>query len=202
MAPADVVSGTQIMATHSTPMQNSSKMHLVRAAMAVALLAIGSPLAFSQLYSRPATVVLIARLESLSVSAAPAGMEAPPAQTASPLSPSIAFTASWVVRSNLTTLRLVGYLAPDPEASDEPDHSSPRNSGPAISVELTNDAIRRTGILEPGGAGVTLLAEASGDTNAPKTRTGNLSLGLDKTASAPMHAERHSGTLDIRMQAL
>ncbi len=149
--------------------------------------------------------MLIARLESLSVTATAAVADSSPAHTAATPAHSVAIVTSWVVRSNLTTLRLVGYFAGDQDAPVAANGSSIRTAAPPIPVALAGEssnhaALRPAGILQPGGSGLTLVTQPSGDTNNPKTRTDSLSLALDSAAQPP--SESHTGTLSIWMQAL
>jgi hypothetical protein len=195
------------MATYSTPFQNHGKRRPGWVVRAILLLAVSSSLSFSQADSRPATVVLIARLESLSVTATPVGIDPSPAQRTSPLAQSIAITTSWVVASNLTTLRLDGYLAGDQETQAAVHSSSPHGLASAVPVHLTtgasnHEAAHEAGVLEPGGAGLTLVTQASGDTNRPRSRTDNFSLRLERKSTAQLLREEQSGTLSLRMQAL
>jgi hypothetical protein len=168
--------------------------------MAILLLAVSSSPSFSQGDSRSATVVLIARLESLSVTATPVGTDPSPA-------PSIAITTAWVVASNLTTLRLDGYLACDQEPQAAAHSSSPHGLAAAVPVELTSNlstyaAAHKTGVLKPGCAGLTLVTQASGDTSRPRSRTDTFSLGLEAKRTAQLLRQEQSSTLNLRMQAL
>lgn len=66
--------------------------------------------ASAQLASRPATVVLVARLESLSVaqsSTLPAGRAA--AKVSAVAGPVVSVTSSWALPANSTTMRVVAY---------------------------------------------------------------------------------------------
>lgn len=66
--------------------------------------AFGAASSFGQLNARPASVVLLATLESLSMGVEPAHT---PGEMAATVAPRIAVTASWALPANLTTLHLV-----------------------------------------------------------------------------------------------
>lgn len=82
----------------------------LRSAALVILASAAALPAAAQLVSRPATVVLVARLESLSVAQSStllAGLAAHPVSAAA--APVISVTSSWALPANSTTMRVVAY---------------------------------------------------------------------------------------------
>jgi len=114
-----------------------------RAAALALLLAVNTCPTIAQLNSRPASVVLVATLESLSMGV---GQEQAYVQPIAPVTPQLAVTASWALPANLTTLRLM-RVTPQAESSSEGVTVWSQSSG------ATNRAGSRSEVLEiPSGA--------------------------------------------------
>ncbi len=122
-----------------------------------------------ELLSRPASVVLVARLETLSLTAIPAVNVSSLSSGAMPVPGSLSITTSWALPRNLTTLRLTVYRNtsfPDrvvPSLGDKESKESP-------------DTIALT--PEPAAplSGQTVLIQGSGDSNQATTRTDHLQI--------------------------
>lgn len=159
----------------SLPATGLSRMGCV---CALALLTVSMPRAFEQLDRQPpltpgpASVMLVATLESLSVGAAP-----PLVQNAAAQGQPVAITTSWAVPANLTTLRLVGYLEDDPKAA------------------------QASALLQAGGEAIPLFTETAGKSNLPATRIDRLNIAMD-WQDAAVHAAGNKGVLSILVQAL
>jgi hypothetical protein len=158
----------------------SAPRNLLMQLAVVLLLVFPSPQAFCQfasrppLTSRPTGIMLIATLESLSVVATP--FAAPlPSSAANALTnrPPISITTSWAVPTNLTTIRLTGYLADASQAIGT-------NRLPGLKTALE-------------------FAQTAGETNQAATRIDNLKIGA--TDQAGLHSKVNSGPLSIVVQA-
>jgi hypothetical protein len=116
-------------------------------AVALLLICVGSAQAVCQftrqpaLLSRPASVVLIARLESLSVAAAPvASLSTLPSAVDVPAAQGMSITTRWALPSNLTTLRLTVYrdasvpgrvdATPETDQAQDTTAIAPRSAAP------------------------------------------------------------------------
>lgn len=155
--------------------------------VALVLLAANAMWAFPQTIRRPplvfgsGTVELIARVESLSVTAAQ-GTAGEPAVTgeAAALQP-VSITASWAVPANFTTFRLTQYFG---------------GRGTMAAVQAGGG--RSTGEAWPsGGEGVSAVVLESGQTNEARTRT----YVVDAIGILQKHADI-GGQLNILVQAL
>lgn len=81
--------------------------------------------AFAQFASRPATVLLVARLESLSIaqtSMLASAQSLHPIRVSGPAA--LAVTSSWALPANSTTMRVVAYTISSPTALDQPSQFS------------------------------------------------------------------------------
>lgn len=157
------------------------------------MLAMQGGFGWCQMYRRPAlrsgsgSVLLIARVESLSVGAAldsaiPVGLQG---RTAA-VSQEVAVTTRWAVPANYTTFRLMGYVG----------EAGPFGAGARVeSSETSGD---ETGSAEPGE---TLLVVDSGS-NAAKTRTDEIALGYQKEGQGERRTAAEGGRLTILVQAL
>ncbi len=122
-----------------------------------------------ELLSRPASVVLVARLETLSLAAIPTVNVSSLSSGAMPVPGSLSITTSWALPRNLTTLRLTVYRNtsfPDrvvPSLGDKESKESP-------------DTIALT--PEPAAplSGQTVLIQGSGDSNQATSRTDHLQI--------------------------
>jgi hypothetical protein len=168
----------------------------------LAIIAPVAPAAFGQgeppasrlaaLTSRSAAVVLVATLESLSVTTSQAArpLSASPAGGA----PSLTVTTSWTIRANCTTLRLSGYssalaaFARDPLFVSSPDKADrvPLHPGPPtlVSYETAWPAI----------------AQPIGPTSYPGSRTDNIAIAIDRSDNSTSAAP--ASPLYVLVQAL
>lgn len=135
--------------------------------------------------SSPATVVLVARLESLSVVASEVGaaQEVPGGLMAFP----VAVRTSWAVPANFTTFRLVGYLGPTSGIQS----AVGQNRRHAISVQ---------GSRVSGAPSQELILD-SGETNKARTRIDELEADADASALSEQRVDDPPGLLDILVQA-
>ena len=172
------------------------------------LFALNARFAFCQLNSRAAGVVLIATLESLTVSATPT--IAIPLVSGGPATKPlpIEITTAWAVSSNRTTVRVVGYFTLATAALSN-GYNSPSNvPAAAILGRVTTGmptsfaAFTENAALGPAGAGLTLWTQMVGDTNLAATRTDSLNLEIDPRSVPQQRAGMYTGTLNILVQAL
>lgn len=103
-----------------------------RSAFAIFLLSLLTSFpAFAQGVSRPATVMLVARLESLSIaqtSTLASTQSLHPAPKSGPAA--LAVTSSWALPAHSTTMRVVAYTGPSSAAFDDPSQPArPSQSG-------------------------------------------------------------------------
>ncbi len=189
--------------------------HLLRGATCLLLTAVPlSPLAFCQfgssprgrlspLTSRSATVMLVATLESLSVSAAPAAV--PASQFGDNIPPALALTTSWAIRRDCTTLRLVGYFAPDPLAQTGGRLQSllpakafdPSAAGPATPFA----PVTQSGSLA-SGIGLSLFTQRLGVASKYTSRVDKIRFAIDAANTTQPYSSRASGLLVILAEAL
>jgi len=156
------------------------------------LLAADAVLAWGQIRRPPlqsgsASVMLIARVESLSVVANSETAAAPvvvgePAAGMHPVS----ITTSWAVPANFTTFRLSQYFG-----------------GQGAIPALPKDGSRAMpGQGRPSGGEDAVLVVDSGETNQAKTRTDLLDAGVSLGAAGGPGRGEGSGLLNILVQAL
>jgi hypothetical protein len=189
-------------------MPGCKKQQLNRAAFVFVLFTLNARFTFCQLNSSAASVVLIATLESVTVAATPTITIPLASGDRAKSVPPISITTSWAVRSNRTTIRLVGYFASATEAL------STRGSLPsnipaaailgqvATGVPTNSTTFTQTGALGPAETGLTLLTQMVGDTNLAATRTDNLNLEIDQRSLPQSRTGAYTGTLNILVQAL
>lgn len=155
----------------------------------ILLLAADALLASGQMIRRPVqvsgstSVVLIARVESLSVVAS---AEMSSAAGGPAAVPPLSITTSWAVPANFTTFRLSEYFARPSAIS-----AVPQAAGPG--------AVEAQAPLTVEGGDV--LVVESGQTNDARTRTDRLDPGANPSASGESGAEEETG-LNILVQAL
>jgi len=159
------------------------------------LLLAASDTCSAQLNARPGAVLLIARLESLSVSTDANGHESAGNNVYSDGN-SVSLTTSWAVPANLTTLRVLGYVqAATPGPSAEDIAPCKRVSSPA-----DVDPDRSCG-PEVRYIPVTLFSQAAGETKQAASRTDDVHLpGRDTAGSAQTDSKRD--TVFVVVQAL
>jgi hypothetical protein len=174
--------------------------------LAILLGFLSSPSLFAQLHSRPASVMLIARLESLSVSATSAGPEVPGVGAATKVSREVAVRTSWAVPANCTTLRLVGGFSDEWQVDSAGRKAQSGNSVAEPSQRGAKVAQSRTGAggtetLEPGETGRTLMSQGA-ESNRADSRTNlvNLELGRKKGSEAGLGG--NAATFSVRVEAL
>lgn len=150
-----------------------------------------------QTASRPAAVLLVATLETVSVRA-----DSPDASTVSFANDTrrVTLTTAFAVPADRTTVRLAGRFDAGPE-----------DSSSAFSLSAAADsAVRLPAIATPGGAGVlhpgegdvVLFSQPAGNTNWPVSRTDNLNLQWGPSSGRRSAPADTSGTLEIFVQAL
>lgn len=147
-----------------------------------------------QMHPRPrptsgaGSVLLIARVESLSVAAAwatasPVRLDGQP----SAVSAEVAVTTQWAVPANYTTFRLLGYIG----------KAGPFGAG--VQADRSEIAGNETGSSD---SGETLLVVDSGETNAARTRTDDIALRDVEQGRDERSTDTEEGRLTIVIQAL
>lgn len=153
--------------------------------------------AWCQAASRPAAVLLVATLETISVRANT--MDISPASFANATG-LVTLTTAFAVPADCTTVHLAGRFDADPEptsaALDLPTAKESGVSGSAID----NGSTAR--VLRPGEGDVALFSQAAGHTNWPVNRTDNINLQWSPSSRAGSAPGSPSGTVDILVQAL
>jgi hypothetical protein len=123
------------------------------------------------LTSGPASVPLVATLESLSVSALPAAL--PLSTSGARVAPVLTVTTAWTIRANCTTLRVSGYSGAlaaferDPLSVSLPDATGRVLPDPGVAAPVKDTDW-------PG------IAQSVGPGNRPGSRTDNLSFAIDR----------------------
>ena len=179
-----------------------------RTAAAILLAALAPTLSFGQLHSRPASVMLIATLESLSVRATPAAIEVPSVAGEAFSSHSVEVTTSWAVPARCTTLRLVGGLSDESRAQRIESESWLSASGTVAPKRMIARGWERLAednhapILKSGDAGLTLMTQAAGESNRADSRTNRINLELGRRERLRAGSGTSSATLSIRIEAL
>jgi hypothetical protein len=119
------------------------------------------------LLSRPASVVLVANLETLSVAASPdAALSALPSTVATPATHSLSITTTWSLARNLTTLRVTVFR----------DTTSADGVAPAPGSEEASNQLALAPQSAVPPSGQTVLLQSSGDSNLATSRTEHLQI--------------------------
>jgi hypothetical protein len=175
------------------------------AVLAICLGAVNAPLAWGQLHSRPAAVVLIANLESLSVSArfAPSFPGTGPAETDLE---QVAVSTSWAIPAHRTTLRLFGGLLEEEQAVSA-GKGAQGNGSVAVPSQRETDVThasfdaRGTATLRSGDAGQALMSQGA-ESNRADSRTNLINLDFGRKSSSKPGIGADTTTFSIRMEAL
>ncbi len=175
---------------------------------AIFLGALASQPSFGQLYSRPASIVLIATLESLSVSATPLAPAVSQAGEGTADSHLLTITTSWAVPANRTTLRMVGSFSTASPAlwtakmdpSIAPMAAAPSRAETSVPDPPSN--ANCTAAMQSGDAERMLMNQGAGDTNRADSRTDHIDLIFGKNQIAGAGSGGSSATLSIRVEAL
>lgn len=152
-----------------------------------ALVVSGQMMRRPALFSGSASVVLIARVESLSVVANQEAAAGPVVAGEPFAALPISITTSWAVPANFTTFRLSEYFGLPTATS-----AAPAGGGPG-SVE---------GPARPVVEGGSVLVVDSGGTNEAKTRTDELNVVPDPGSAGKPGEHEEGGLLNILVQAL
>ena len=123
----------------------------------------------AQLNARPGAVLLIARLESLSVSTDANGSESRNRVYSD--GDSVSLTTSWAVPANLTTLRVLGYVQSTPQAPNSGEVAPCKR----VSSPADIDSDRRCG-YGVRSIPVTLFSQTAGETRQAASRTDDVHL--------------------------
>jgi hypothetical protein len=168
--------------------------------------AVHAQLACGQLHSRPAAVVLIATLESLSVSATPEpvaiGQDGAPEEG----SERVEVKTSWAVPARRTTLQLTGGLSsasPTASGSNEADPAAdmrPHQNGRRLVRCQSATDCRET--IQSGEGVMTLMKEAAGEGNQAASRTNSVNLVFAKKNKSRVTAAPAVARFDLQVEAL
>lgn len=177
------------------------------AVLAISLVLLPSRLSFAQLHSRPASVMLIATLESLSVSATPDTISTRQVGTPVEDYERVEVKTSWAVPARRTTLRLFGGLAIESQTtpdirgaqSDSSAAILPHRNG-SKSAQCQSADCAET--IQSGGGVLTLMTQAAGQTNRAHSRSNSVNLLFGKKNRSGSSARPDSARFDIRMEAL
>ncbi len=162
----------------------------------LSVFAAASP-ALCQTVSRPAAVLLVATLETVSVRANSASVDSASFANGAPR---VTLTTAVAVPADCTTVRLAGRL----DAVSEPASAMldlPMTESPAMALPATDNP-PGTRALRPGEGEVPLFSQPAGHTNWPIDRTDNLDLQWSPSSGAAGAPTGSSGTLDILVEAL
>lgn len=170
---------------------------------------LASQSSFGQLHSRPAGVVLVATLESLSVSATTPSLLASASDGASiDGSERVQIRTSWAVPADRTTLRLIGALSTESQTISGSNGGSANPPAPLTSNQERDKVARCssgsscTRTIHSGDAGLILMTLRAGDTNRADTRTKSINLVSGSAISSRRSSEPGSATFSIRVEAL
>lgn len=174
----------------------TNRLFCVVSLVVLPVLAAASP-GWCQAASRPATVVLVATLETVSVRA-----DFPDVSAVSFANNTgrVSLTTAFAVPADCTTVRLAGRLDARPEPPSRTLDLSPAEGSATALPAIGNPATAR--VLRPGEGDVTLFSQPAGNTNSPVSRTDSLDLQWGQSSHAPSAPANTSGTLDILVQAL
>lgn len=146
------------------------------------------------LTARPATVSLVATLESLSVTAVPsvAAVSTSRAGAAQDLT----VTTAWAIRANCTTLRLTGYTTAfaSTDFARDPLSVIPSDAG------LREPRLSGGHDLPRNGAGFPVATQPTGSTSHPGIRTDKIDLAINQRAKP--NITQQVSTIFILAQAL
>lgn len=165
--------------------------------------------ALCQLQSSPGGVVLIARVESLSLSSSSA--TTPPAGatgTEAAAAGAMLISTQWAVPANYTTLRLlckstgVGAAldgrAPQGEVSSGSAVQGPVRAGTVPGIGAPGEP----GRLAPQSSEMTLWSQSSGATNMPGNRNDNVTLDTARNGASGYGTKAEKKGLSLRVEAL
>jgi hypothetical protein len=175
--------------------------------LAILLGVLNSQFLFAQLHSGGASVLLIARLESLSVSATSAVPTVLGAGSAITDSQQVAVRTSWAVPANRTTVRLIGGLSDGSQvvaAGKKALNSGSIAAAPSArgkDAAQPGPASKSVETLCPGEAGQTLMSQRA-ESNRADSRTShiNLEFGRGKTSEAGFGG--NTATFSVQVEAL
>lgn len=170
-------------------------------------LALFSSPSLAQLHSRPASVMLVATLESVSVSATPGIPGVRDNDGPRPDSQPVVITTSWAIPAHRTTLRLVGGLSQQPEMTSRAQitaASSPMAVALKQAAEAAQSHLAANCIEAPVSRNerFTLMKQGTGDTNRADSRTNSVNLVLANANTCRRRFEPDVATFSIRMEAL
>jgi hypothetical protein len=192
-------------------MMNFPNLKVVARAVAVAVgvIVLSSPMAFSQLNSSTTSVSLTATLgESLTVSATPSTVTFALVSGGTATGNSaVAITTTWVVAQSRANVVLDAYFGSTTQAlsGGTPVVKIPPSEvfGQVLTGTPTAfTAFTQTGALGTAGAGLTLFTQAITTANYAATRTDNLTLEINLASQPQLPAGTYTGTLTIQAQAL
>lgn len=175
--------------------------------LAILLGFLSSPSLFAQLHSRPASVMLIARLESLSVSATSAGPEVPGVGAATEDSREVAVKTSWAVPANCTTVRVIGGLSDGSQvvaAEERAVNSGSKTAAPSARGKDAAQSVAvadRAETLRPGETGRTLMSQEAESSRAD-SRTNQINLEFGRRKGAEMGFAGDTATFSVLVEAL
>ncbi len=142
---------------------------------------LSSPCLIAQLHSGPASVVLIARVESISVSATSAVTAVPQDGTQVDESERVGVKTSWAVPANRTTVRVVGGLSDGSQmvaAGNRALNSGSMAAAPSARGEnaaQSEPGAKGSETLRPGDTGQTLMSQEA-VSNRADSRTKQINL--------------------------
>lgn len=168
--------------------------------------AVNTQISWGQLQSRPAAVVLVATLESLSVSATPGpmanGQDGAPEQG----SERVEVKTSWALPAHRTTLRLMGGLsigsqnASGSDGADSAAERRPHQDGrKPVQCQPAADCSKT---IQSGKEIMTLMKEAAGESNRADSRTNSVRVVIENPNKSRVAAGRDAARFDIQVEAL
>lgn len=164
----------------------------------------------SALLSRPASVLLIARVESLSLAAVPATEVSSLSFAGTPpVGDSVSITTSWALPRNLTTLQVTAYSGANVATSPVGSASVPNSSQPPFPASESQKAANGFAFVPQSAAarsGQMIWLQGSGDSNRAASRTDQLQIPRDTSNIGPRLRSKpdasKSETLTLVVQAL
>ena len=172
-------------------------------ALLILMVVLGPIPVLGQIYSRPASVSLIATLESLSVFAS-----TPIAATKMDGTSQLTITSGWAIPANLTTVRLSVHIERTSRSA-----SAPGSLLSAIRTITPNSKRRQSGSPCPpistdacvaygGNNTIKLFARPSGSSSRPITQSEHLMIISGMAAGTPSVPSYHSDIVYIVVQSL